>query len=214
MPGLKNEQDTWMMSFKSKKELFGEARILPSGRPDVDSDLVGSGAQRVTQIRKDADVEPVAYHGLSKELWEELLHQVGTRSKIKCIIDCTPLETTLSRWALENHVPYLGICLTEFHRDAFRRQLCKQVFQSFQNPKSELYKPRLAALLSGKTQPAVDAMVGTMGGDAPDDDEQALGQAAKKKQKKANSGASARDVLLEQLQTQVGVKPEAVVTSD
>ena len=96
----------------------------------------------------------------------------------------------------------------------FRRQLCKQVFQSFQNQKSELYKPRLAALMSGKTPTEVDAIVGTMGDDAQEDNYQTPEEPSKKKQKKANAGASARDVLLEQLQTQVGVKPEVEVTND
>ena len=62
----KKSKVPWRWLEKLKKELFGEARVLPSGRPDADSDLVGSGAQRATHIRKEADVEPVAYHGMHK----------------------------------------------------------------------------------------------------------------------------------------------------
>lgn len=148
LPDWKDTSDTWHLSFKDKKVLWGQARILPSGRPDGDQDLVGSGEKRVTQARKDGDVEPVCYHSLHRVVFEELVHQVGPWEKIRCIVDLTPTDSTLGLLAMEMKVPYLAIVNNEFHRDALQRRLTFQVFQKQLSPKSPLYIPKLGALMN------------------------------------------------------------------
>ncbi len=160
LPDLKSTDETWALTFKDKKALYGDARILPSGRPEGDGDLVGSGEKRVSHVRKDADVEPVTYNGLHRHLLEELVHQVGSKGKLKCIIDLTPTDPSLAMMAIEWQVPFLGIVFNDFHLEKIKRQLAKQVFQKFVDPKAPLlHIPKLWTLMqtssssSGATDP-------------------------------------------------------------
>ena len=195
LPDWKNTDETWALTFKDKKTLYGDARILPSGRPEGDGDLVGSGEKRVSHVRKDADVEPVTYNGLHRELLEELVHQVGSKGKLKGIIDLTPTDPTLAMMAIEWQVPYLGIVFNDFHLEAMKRQLVKQVFKKFLDPKVPvLHVPKLLALMQ-KTS--------TSGSGAADDPKvpappKSTDEAASKK-KKGREGDGLRAALLSQL---------------
>eukprot|EP00959_Pyramimonas_sp_CCMP1952_P023169 487254-Pyramimonas_sp.AAC.1 len=100
LPDLKNYKETWCLSLKDKKAIYGEARIAPYGRFDGD-ELAGQSDRRASIARRDTDIQPVAYHALHKSLWEELVHQVGGKKRVKCIIDLTPTEPTLATVALE-----------------------------------------------------------------------------------------------------------------
>ena len=53
LPDIRNDPDIWKMSFKDKKQIYGCARILPSGRVQGDADLTGTGITRQAITRKD-----------------------------------------------------------------------------------------------------------------------------------------------------------------
>ena len=135
LPDTKNQAGYWHMTFKDKKVLLGDARILPKGRPEPDHDLVGTNAKRVPIVRKDTDIEPVAYHGIAEIVWQDLLHQVGSKGRLRGIMELTPLDTALAKTTLEWHIPYMCVCMNEFHKDALRRQLVVDVFKMMQPPK-------------------------------------------------------------------------------
>ena len=145
---LTDAHATWQATYKQKKALYGDnARILPSGRPDEDATMTKSGEKRAPQTRKDGDVEPVTYHGIKTEMWEELMHQTGSQGRLKVIVDLTPLDPTLAMVAHAWKVPYIGVCLTEEHREALRRELTRRVFQLFMNQKSKHYNSEVVDLL-------------------------------------------------------------------
>ena len=179
---LTDAHATWQATYKQKKGLYGDnARILPSGRPDEDATMTKSGEKRAPQVRKDGDVEPVTYHGIKHEMWEELMHQAGSQGRLKVIVDLTPLDPTLAMVAHAWKVPYIGICLTEEHRDALRRELTRRVFQLFTNQKSKHYNSEVADLL-GTSGPAAKAVKKTK--DAVDDEEGKHDDGAAEPQKK------------------------------
>ena len=150
LPDLKNANQTWCMTFKDKKQIYGEAgRILPGGRPDGDQDLVGTDAKRIPHVRRDEDVEPVSYNALHRELLEDLAHQVGSRDKIRCIIDLAATEPMLALLALEWRTPYLGVVFNTFHQESIKKRLAQLVFPQYQNAKSPLHKPLLVSLMQG-----------------------------------------------------------------
>ena len=90
LPQWRDNIETWHLTFKEKKAIYGDARMLPHCRPDYDQDLVGTGASRVMQVRKDSDSEPVTYNALHRNVIEELTHQIGGRGKVRAIVDLTP----------------------------------------------------------------------------------------------------------------------------
>ena len=121
---------------------------MPGQRPDCDADLAGTGAQRVSHVRKDTDIEPVAYNAIHKDVWEEMLHQVGSKGRLRAVIDLTPTDTTLAMVAMETRTPYLGIAFNTFHLEQLRRRLAQLVFQRSLVPQSPFYNPDLALLMS------------------------------------------------------------------
>ena len=149
LPDWKSTSDTWNMSFKDKKAIYGDARLLPSGRPDGDSDLIGSGEKRVGHVRKDSDIEPLCYHGFHRNTIEELVHQVGSKGKIRCIVDLTGTDPTMALMAIEWNIPYLGITFGDFHLFSVKKQLANMVFQGFLKVKSPLHNAALASLMQG-----------------------------------------------------------------
>lgn len=153
LPDWQKADETWCCSFKDKKIMYGDARILPSGRMEGDSDLVGTGLVRQPQQRKDDDIEPVTYHGLHRHVIEELLHQVGPSKRLVAIIDLTPTEPTMAQVALEWGVPYLGVAFNDFHLGKLKKRLAQLVFLQFMNPRSSLHKAGLVAIMAGKPAP-------------------------------------------------------------
>ena len=148
LPTWKDACETWQMSFADKKELYGDARVLPGQRPDCDTDLAGTGAQRVTHVRKDEDIEPVSYNAIHKYVWEEVMHQVGSKGRLRAVIDLTPTDTTLAMVAMESRTPYVGVGFNTTHVDQCRKRLTHLVFQRFLNTQSVFCNPDLALMMS------------------------------------------------------------------
>ena len=136
------------MSFADKKELYGDARVLLGQRPDCDTDLAGTGAQRVTHVRKDEDIEPVSYNAIHKYVWEEVMHQVGSKGRLRAVIDLTPTDTTLAMVAMESRTPYVGVGFNTTHVDQCRKRLTHLVPQRLLHPQSVFCSPDLALLMS------------------------------------------------------------------
>ena len=99
-------------------------------------------------MRKDEDVKPVAYNAIHKYVWEEVLHQVGSKGRLRAVIDLTANDTTLAMVAMETRTPSLGIAFNAFHLEQLRRRLTQLVSQRFLVPQSTFYNPDLALLMS------------------------------------------------------------------
>ena len=205
LPDWKKPSETWSMTFGDKKVIYGDARILPSGRPECDAELVGSGAQRVGHVRKVSDIEPVSYNGLHRHVLEELINQVGAKNKVRCIIDLTATEPSLALLALEWKIPYLGIVMGDFHLQAIKRQLVSLVFQKFQDPKSDLHLPELVTLTQAPPASTTTTNTGQAAGSGTTEEEgQQTTEPKEPMKKKArtaakNEGKDLRAALLSQL---------------
>ena len=206
LPDLRSDSATWRITFKQKKELYGEfGRILPGGRADQDADLKGSDSKREKLVRTDKDIEPVTYHGLHREVIEELVHQIGGRN-VKCIIDLTATEPTLALVAMEWRIPYLGVTFNSAHQELIKARLAQLVFQQFRNAKSSMHVPKLVELLLG-TQSVAGMAEAVPLGDAPEQpsSEQRVPKASNPvpdKEKKAASVSALRAALVSKLTTE------------
>ena len=85
-------------------------------------------------MRNDVDAELVAFNAIHKEVWEEVLHQVGSKGRLRAVIDLTATDTTLAMVVMEMRTPYLGIAFNAFHLEQLRRRLSQLVFQRFLVP--------------------------------------------------------------------------------
>lgn len=94
-------------------------------------------------MRKDADEEPVAFHGDSPLQIQEDIHTC----KLKGAIELTTLDETLCMQCLEVRKPWLGICYSEEHARLLKARVIQCLWNKFSDEKSNHYKPALAAIL-------------------------------------------------------------------
>jgi hypothetical protein len=161
--GIPSESDpsTWKMSIKDKKALYGSARLIPSGPlpPALES---AEAEPKLKKLRTDATVEPVTFFGMTRELVEEIVHQVGDigtpqhpQKDVQCVIDLTPHET-MGNMCVELGIPYLAIALTPFHKEQLERRLEISAFQSYMNPKCHMHAPALCKAFGNRLDPKKD----------------------------------------------------------
>ena len=93
--------------------------------------------------RKDADMEPVAFHGDSATQVQEDMHTF----KMRAAIELTVLDEVLCLEFLEQRKPWAGICFTQEHADRLRKRTIYMMWQKFSQESSDHYKPALASLL-------------------------------------------------------------------
>ena len=124
---------------------YGDARILPGGR--VDDDRGADQTKRVSVVRKDVDLEPVTYHASHTHVCEDVLHQVGSKGRLKLIFELTATEPTMALIALEWQCPYLGVGMNLQHIEDQKTALVRMLFQRMQTVTSRFYEPELVKLL-------------------------------------------------------------------
>ena len=152
--GLPDESDpsVWKMTIKDKKELYGAARLLPSGAlPTAADSAPDSEGPKQKRARTDATAEPVTFFGMTKDLAEDLAHQAGNIKDPKSIvgvIDLTPLDGIMGNMCLERGIPYLATALTEFHRTSLLQRLAQNVFQAYLTPNNPLHAPALCKIFT------------------------------------------------------------------
>ena len=115
------DEAAWVRTFKEKKEIYGKTnRIAPGGRtPGVDSDLAAK------MKRKDEDREHVFFFTLPWKFYEDVFRCLGTRT----ITALTLGDAQMAIGAMMAEVPFVGVCLTEQHRDGVRKHLANTVFK-------------------------------------------------------------------------------------
>ena len=96
-----------------------------------------------TVTRSDSNTEPTCFHSWSVELYSDLIHLFH----LKAVVDATPGQGLCALAALQAGVPYLGICLTNKHRDLLQQQVMKLAFLEMRREGSPIYDAMLAKAL-------------------------------------------------------------------
>jgi len=93
----------WCLPWKDKKSLYGKKMLIAvGGRSD------GVGDQTMTK-RGDAVKEPVCYHPMPFEFYDEVIHSYF----VNRVFDLTCTDDELAYTSLCNKLGYVGICYTE-----------------------------------------------------------------------------------------------------
>ena len=126
----------WVKTFKDKKDIYGKTnRIAPGGRtPGVDSELAAK------MKRKDEDREHVFFFTLPWQFYDDLYRCLGART----VTGLTLGDAQMAIGAMMAEVPFVGVCLTEQHRNGVRTHLANSVFKGFFTEGSSFYDARIA----------------------------------------------------------------------
>lgn len=84
MPALEDASKTWTLAVKNKFELFGKggARIPVGGRTEDGTDVADEHGVKKAKPRSKESLEPVFYHAMPAEMWDELLHSYDALAAI------------------------------------------------------------------------------------------------------------------------------------
>ena len=126
----------WVKTFKDKKDIYGKTnRIAPGGRtPGVDGELAAK------MKRKDEDREHVFFFTLPWKFYEDLYRCLGARTATGLTLG----DAQMAIGAMMAEVPFVGVCLTEQHRNGVRKHLANTVFKGFFTEGSSFYDARIA----------------------------------------------------------------------
>ena len=108
--------------------------------PGAEQLLVKPG-RSVAHARGDTNIEPVFMHSLSHKFHEELIHSYC----IHALVDGTPGGGAAAFAAITKRIPYLGLCLSDAHKDLLTQRLLHLVFKEMEREGSVLYEPGMAA---------------------------------------------------------------------
>ena len=100
------------------KEILKDHIYGSSSGADTNDDEDDEPGDAEEQTRKDADVEPCFFHFLPKTVFDTLL----TSWSISAVLDLSPGQGELAKSALEQRLPYCGICMTERHSVALKQE--------------------------------------------------------------------------------------------
>lgn len=110
---------------------------------------------RLCQVsRCDDDVEPVFFWDSDPRFYDSMINDYF----VKTVIDLSPGAGTLALTCIRRRVGYLGICMSDAHREGLRGVLVDGILSAMQEEGSGLYQPRLVQAMSGQTpDPAAKA---------------------------------------------------------
>ena len=162
---------TWKMSYKDKQKLFGH-------------NYVGVGGQgKLVEEAPDPQFEeptPVFFHALPESCWTEILEAFRPNS----VIDLTASDEALPLACVKNSIPYVGFCMTEFHKEALWRRLTRSALRDAADEDDALYDEDLANTIL------------SIGDDAAGDTDE-TGTRKQKHNPKANNHTAAKDAGIE-----------------
>jgi len=169
----------WNETFARKKDLLGPARVAVGGRTPGSG--VDVGEKGVVTKREPDDMEPVFFHSKGEDVYAELLHMLGGRRFIKCVIDLTVGDGSMAHLCAVQKIPFIGYGFTDFHVTFLRKHTEVLVWKDFKEEGHRNYKPSLAAIIE------------QIGGEPIDEDEDdAKKKGTSKAKGKAKSKAKAK----------------------
>ena len=169
----------WFLDVSEKKEAYGKDMVAVGGKTE--------GGDGTPLMSKDNFV-PFSYWNLPPGVLECVCKGMYVRN----IIDATPDVGHLSFVATLNGWMYLGICMTEKHKELLEKNTTKRILQAMRNKDGPLFNPRYAnAHSSADHAAAVDV-------DSPARSKRAFpkttkGQGATKRIKTADAGPAGKD---------------------
>ena len=180
MPDIDHQSSSeWFLQVLEKKEAYGKDMVAVGGKTE--------GGDGTPLVSKD-DLVPFSYWNLPPGV----LECVCKGLYVKNIIDATPDVGHLSFVATLNGWMYLGICMTEKHKELSKKNTTKRILQAMRNKDGPLYNPRYGNAYSSASA-AVDVDSGTPRKRALQ--KPAKSQSAKKKIKTAHAEHDVKDEL-------------------
>ena len=184
--------------YKTKLAYYGEARIDVGG--------ASPAASKDDPVPKPAELVPQCYHSMSADLYDEIIHSYC----LTAIIDLTCNDGILAEVCVRKRMPYMGVCLSDTHKEAIEKRVCDRTFHNFQE-EGDLYQAELVEF--GKKRKASEETASTPGtkksrssGSSPADRKPKATE--KKAASKAAAAKSAASKLLEKLRALGGADPE------
>ena len=126
--------DSWHLSFADKKKLYG------NNRRDMDVVVRSVDDKRV---RNNDDREPVGYN-LQDEFY---YHTLISDNNLDKFCSFSPLAGDAAVVCGELGIPFAGMVLSAFHKDALDAHCVHQLFRSMATEGNAIYEPALAKLL-------------------------------------------------------------------
>ena len=168
----------WFLDVSEKKEAYGKDMVAVGGKTE--------GGDGTPLMSKDNFV-PFSYWNLPPGVLECVCKGMYVRN----IIDATPDVGHLSFVATLNGWMYLGICMTEKHKELLEKNTTKRILQAMRNKDGPLFNPRYGNAHSSADHADVDS---------PARSKRAFpkttkGQGAKKRIKTADAGPAVKDKL-------------------
>ena len=122
-------------------------RLLAKWRAKVGG--LGEEGISKSRERKPETIEPVCFHGYSREVWAEFLHMHSACG----FLDLTVGPGYAAEACIAARIPYVGFVQTECHETVTRRYLFKRMWEFMQKPGHVHYEPELSTLLSPGAAP-------------------------------------------------------------
>ena len=138
------------MTVREKLLLLGKdgGRVKVGSKLQVDGDDGGESESDVDMEqektrRTPATVEPLLFHSIPYQGFQELLHGFDA-------VGCISLagDGRLAEACLERRIPFWGLAWTPQHVAALTKRLEARAFELMCSPESKLYQPGLHALIS------------------------------------------------------------------
>ena len=105
------------------------------------STVSNAGKVSYPDARKPENFEPVSYHTMPLEFYEELHASFG----VKELVDLAAGGGQAAKAFLRMKKPYVGVCCSEFHRAALENHLKDTVLKWFTDPESKHFQPSMNA---------------------------------------------------------------------
>ncbi len=134
----------WALPWKAKKALYGVANRVAVGGlgPNRDKDEEAEDRKARQPPRRDTDVEPVTWGAMSVQFYEELQHCFFGKG----MVNLTSTDVNPCIACIKAKLPYVGVVFTQAHKEAFKAEVVKHIFQLFQE-EGPLHQPNLVRLL-------------------------------------------------------------------
>jgi hypothetical protein len=150
---------SWNLTFKDKKLLFGPRGIIPVGGKGNVSETVDAEPGEDDRPRDDSTVEPVFFHSLPINFWDDTIDAMGA----KAVIDLTASDSSLALSCIQAGIPYVGCVFSRFHADKLRARLAEQVLTAATDQHNPLFDPSLVQALFDKAAPKGKAKANAKG---------------------------------------------------
>ena len=113
-----------------------DATDVPDDRlPGVEQLAVRPG-RHAGHIREDTNIEPVFVHSLAYKFHEEIIHSFC----VNAMVDATPGSGCAALACIFKRIPYLGLCLSDNHKELLTRRLIHVVHKEMEKSDSPLVR--------------------------------------------------------------------------